>query len=176
MRKPIEHFFLWRVLVGLERFILVAASISAVLAVFLSVLMRYVFETDLYGVEEIIIILAMWLYFIGGAYGSYKDCHITADVLSVYVKSPKAQRALKIFVAAVAVFCCVVLVKWSLTYLAFTLKINAKSISLRIPMVVSQLPICLCFFLSLIYSIYHLINAILGRTPILIDEGDGTCL
>ena len=176
MKKPIEEYFLWRLLVGLERFILVATGVCAVLAVVLSVLMRYVFKTDLYGVEEIIIILAMWLYFIGGAYGSYKDCHIKADVLSVYVTSPRLKRALGIFVALVAVVCCAVLVKWSWVYLAFTMKIKAKTVSLRLPLIISQLPICLCFFLSLLYSVFHLVNAILGREPLIIGgKGGDTC-
>ncbi len=173
MAKPVENFFLWRLILGLERFILVAVSVLAVACVVGSVVMRYVLQSDLYGVEEIIILLAMWLYFIGGAYGGYEGSHITADVLSGHLKSRKVKKAVNITVGVISVFCSLVLAKWGLDYLSFSLKINAKTISLHLPLFLSQLPIGLCFILSFIYSIYHLVNIILDRTPRIIPRAGG---
>lgn len=176
MTKPVENFFPWRLLLGLERFILVTVSVLAVASVVATVVMRYVLKTDLYGVEEIIILLAMWLYFIGGAYGGYEGSHITADVLSGYLKSGKTKKTLRLIVAVISVLCSLVLAKWGLDYLSFSLRINAKTVSLHLPLFLSQLPIGLCFILSFIYSLYHLVNVILDRTPRIIPRaGGGPC-
>lgn len=176
MTKPVEDFFPWRLLVTLERFILVAVSVLAVICVVATVIMRYLLKSDLYGVEEIILLLAMWLYFIGGAYGGYEGRHITADVLATHLKSRQALKALNLVVAVISVFCSLVLAKWGIEYLRFALKINAKTISLHLPVFLSQLPVGLCFILSFIYSIYHLVNVILDRTPRIIPRaGGGPC-
>lgn len=175
MKKPIEDYFLWRLLVRLERFILVAVSVMAMLCVVAGALMRYIFKIDLYGIEEIIILLAMWLYFIGGAYGSYENSHISADMVSNYIKSNKVKRYIRIFVALVTVVCAFILSRWSLQYIAFALKIQDRSISLHIPMLFFRIPIALCFILSFFYGIYHLVNAILDRQPLILDRGSGSC-
>ena len=68
---------------------MVTCSLTVTGIIFLAVLLRYVFHSDLYGYEEIVVIFAFWLYFIGGSYGSYTRTHITADVVSVYVPDGK---------------------------------------------------------------------------------------
>jgi len=66
--KKIEAFkrsMIWKFLVKLQRWLMVASSIFVMLIMCLEVLLRYVFKSDLFGIEEIVVIAAFWLYFMG---------------------------------------------------------------------------------------------------------------
>ncbi|WP_130862995.1 TRAP transporter small permease [Bacilliculturomica massiliensis] len=169
--KRIEDFFLWRLLLKLERAILVICSVAAIGTVVVSVVLRYVFKSDLYGIEEIITVIAMWLYFLGGVYGSYENSHIRADILSVYVKSEKKMRIVRILSLAVSAGASLMLAKWGLDYLRWSIAIGGETVSLHIPMILSRIPLTICFVFMAVYSIYHLILALLGREPAIETSG-----
>ena len=173
MKKSIENFFLWRLLIRLEQYILVICSSGAMLVIVLSVIMRYILKSDLYGIEEIIVPLALWLYFIGGAYGSYEGSHISADIITELIKSPKIIRGIKIFIAGAVLFCSAVFAKWGLDFIGWSIKVGGKSTSLQIPLLLSRIPLTICFVLMVLYSIYHLINVIMGRKPKIMKIGGG---
>ncbi len=166
MKKAVEDFWFWRLLLRLERFILVFTSVAAMLCIVSSALMRYIFQSDLYGIEEIIILMAIWLYFIGGAYGSYENSHISADMVSHYIDNESLKKIIRLAAAVVTLICTAIFSKWSLDWLAFSLRINDSSVSLHLPMIAYRLPIALCFILSFFYGLYHLINVALNRQPL----------
>lgn len=165
MRKPIEEFFLWKAFVAVNRGLLLLCCLIAVGTIAASVLMRYVFKSDLYGLEEIVTLATMWLYFMGGVDGSYEDSHIDADVLSLFVKSDKVKRIFKIFIKVVCLVVSIVFAKWGLDYLKWAAAVGGMTQTLRIPMLLSRIPLSIAFILMVIFNIYHLVNAILGRTP-----------
>ncbi|WP_166417300.1 TRAP transporter small permease [Cochlodiniinecator piscidefendens] len=58
----------------------------------LVVLMRYVFETDLFAYEEWVLTVAFLLYFIGGALASRTNTHIKADIFLEYIRTERAKK------------------------------------------------------------------------------------
>lgn len=165
MGKPIEEYFLWKLFVKLNRSLLLLCSIIAVGTIVTSVVLRYVFKSDLYGLEEIITLATMWLYFMGGVDGSYEDVHIDADVLSLVIKSKKAKRALRIFVKGVCLAVSVVFAKWGIDYLKWSISVGGVTQTLRMPILLSRMPLSIAFILMVFFNLYHFINALLGRTP-----------
>lgn len=165
MRKPIEEFFWWKAFVAFNRGLLLFCCVISVGTIVASVLMRYVFKSDLYGLEEIITLATMWLYFMGGVDGSYEDSHIDADVMSLIIKSDKTKRILKIFIKVVCLGVSIVFAKWGLDYLKWAVAVGGVTQTLRIPMLLSRLPLSVAFILMVFFNAYHLVNAILGRTP-----------
>lgn len=163
--KRIEDFLLWRILLKIERAILVICSVVAILTVVVSVLLRYIFKSDLYGLEEIVTIIAMWLYFLGGVYGSYENSHIKADILSVYVTSEKKLRVLRMLSLVISAAASVMLAKWGIDYMLWSIKIGGETVSLHLPMLLSRIPLTICFVFMSFYSIFHLILAIMGMEP-----------
>ena len=77
--KPIEKTFIWKLMEALMRWLLMISGVLLIVVITISVFMRYVLKSALFGSEEILALLAIWLYWIGGAYGSYEDSHIYAD-------------------------------------------------------------------------------------------------
>lgn len=55
---------------------------------------RYVLGGDLYGFEEVVKLIAFWVYFMGAAYGSFNNTHVSADLISAYVPEGVGKRLL----------------------------------------------------------------------------------
>lgn len=58
--------FFWDLLLRFQRFVIIVSSLFVVASIGATVVLRYIFKTDLYGLEEIVVIFAFWLYFMGG--------------------------------------------------------------------------------------------------------------
>jgi TRAP-type C4-dicarboxylate transport system permease small subunit len=96
-------------------------------AVFLEVIMRYFFQSPLVGIEELAAYVAFWLYFIGGAYGSYERSHISADISQLvfknklhYAKSHAITSLISSFAALYALF-------WAFDYVKWGFEMNEQS-------------------------------------------------
>ena len=76
----------WTILHCVIVILMVVGSIASTACMVYSVILRYVFKGNFYGSDEVIMLFAFWLYFMGAAYGSFEDSHIKADLLSVYLK------------------------------------------------------------------------------------------
>lgn len=56
-----------------QRSILIICNLAIMIIVVASFLARYLFSLDFYGAEEILLVFAFWLYFIGAAGGPLKN-------------------------------------------------------------------------------------------------------
>ncbi|MEG1661507.1 MAG: TRAP transporter small permease subunit, partial [Clostridiales bacterium] len=81
--------FLWRITIKIQEILLVLSSTFLALSICAMAFLRYVFQTDLFGLEEILLLLGMWLYFIGGAYGSFEKSQIKANVIEMLIKNKR---------------------------------------------------------------------------------------
>jgi TRAP-type C4-dicarboxylate transport system permease small subunit len=137
----------WKITDNVQSAILFFCSVSITITIFMTVIMRYVFKTDLYGVEELILVIAFWLYFIGGSRGSMEDSHIKADILDVVIQNDKLKYGLKSFGKAVESFVLIVFAKMSLDLVILNFQRMPKTPGLKIPYVVTQTSIALGFFM-----------------------------
>lgn len=86
-------------------------SIILTVIISASVVLRYVLEWDLYGYEEWIKIFAFWLYFMGAAYGSFAQSHVSADLVQSYVHEGTLKRLI-IFIRTLITFAVSLLFTW----------------------------------------------------------------
>ena len=167
--KPIEHWFVWNALAHLIRIFLAASSFFIVIAITAAVIFRYVLKIDLFGLEEIEILLAMWIYFMGGIYGSYERSHISADIMNVVVKSSTVKRWLRLFVSAVSLFVSVFFAMWSWKYCSLIFRLGGRTPGLKIPLVAQKIPLVVGFTAMIIFNVYHFICDLMGRKPLILD-------
>ena len=78
-------------LVRIERALAFASSMFIAGAFCLVVLLRYVFDSDLFAYEEWVLLVAFLLYFVGGALASHDDVHIKGDVIQEYIRSARTR-------------------------------------------------------------------------------------
>ena len=85
--EKISESKLWKLLLSIQRLVMVVSTVTVVITLALVVLARHVFHYNFLGYNEVIIVAAFWMYFIGSAYGSWEESHITADILSQFVSA-----------------------------------------------------------------------------------------
>ena len=73
------------------RYTLTALISIVALMEFYQVLMRYVFEIPVMGLEEILVYPTLWLYFLGSVNASREDTQIKANVLDVFLKADRSK-------------------------------------------------------------------------------------
>lgn len=171
--KPIEDTLLWKVMERLMRIILIACSALLVIVIGVAVFMRYVMDSVFFGSDEILALLAIWLYWIGGAYGSYKESHVSADMSSLVIKDEKALHIFRIVVRAITVVISAVFAYWSVVnYAIRNITMGTVTTGLRIPYITSKIALTIGFCLMFFYALYHFIRAIHpGKSPDPAQEG-----
>lgn len=159
-RKCLEEYFEgfapWRWLHGLFKYLTIFFLMATVLVIFSIVLSRYVFRTNLFGLDEILNICALWLYFIGGIYGTYEESHIQGDLLNLAFKKRWQYKAHKIYIY---VFCTALMALWSYWGIRFfgdCVGSIRKNTGTGIPFWVNQIPIPIGMWGMFFYSLYHL--------------------
>ena len=163
-RKPIEEMGFWKFIVAIEEYILVITSFVAACIVAIGVFTRYVLGIDFFGQEEIITLIAMWLYWIGGVYGSYEGSHIKGDILNTYVKNEKVLKGLNAFVYIVSIVISAVFTVWSYGYLMRNIAQWPVSTGLKIPLVICQVPLLIGLGMMTLYELYHLIKLLSSKS------------
>jgi len=172
----IEKSLLWKGLIRIQDVVMTLVTFLVFVTLIASVFMRYVLKSDLYGIEEIIAVLAMWMYMLSASFASYENSHIKADILETYIKNIKVTGFLGIVVEIINVLVLGVFFYWSLPYAKWCIAAGTLSPYLKIPLLVSQISLSVGMFLMLFYSVYHLIKKIFlfahGETEIVAEGGE----
>ena len=144
-----------RLLLKLEQFIAVVCCIAIILLVFITVFMRYIFKTGFQGMEELIMLFAFGIYFIGGALGTYYESQITADLTSLLVKNPRKMMGIKAFQNLIDGLLIGVCAVFSTQQMLFVLQIGSRSSGLKLPVWVMYTIILVGLFLMSFYALWH---------------------
>ena len=78
------------------------------LSVFTQIVQRFIPGVPLYGIMEVIALLAAYLYLLGMAYVTYRRGHVTVDILRMIVKNDSVLRYLELVSLLVCVAVCLV--------------------------------------------------------------------
>lgn len=128
---------IWDLLLKCMKMTLIICSVVSTGCILLAMIMRYIFQSNFYGSDEIILLFAFWLYFMGAAHGSYEDSHIKADLLNMYIKNMSMKDALNLVAQALTVAVNCILLLWSFDSLRWILKKMPLTTALKIPRVVN---------------------------------------
>ena len=162
----------WYGLIFLQKAIMVTGGCVIAILIFVEVFLRYVLASPLFGVEELILFIAMWLYLLGASYGAYERSHIQAELLHIWVKDKIWYSRAKSLGSMITVFLSITLIKWSYPYFIWGITRGAKSQALLLPMVIPQSAIFVGSILMSIYFSTELIDRILmglGKKPFFVS-------
>ncbi|MBN2396010.1 MAG: TRAP transporter small permease [Candidatus Atribacteria bacterium] len=153
--------FLWYGLVNFQRmFMLISGCIITVL-IFVEVMLRYVLGSPLFGVEELIVLIAMWIYFIGASYGAYERSHIKAELIHTLVKSPKKAALVHSMTSGITFILSLVMVSWTYPFFIWSITKGGTSQALLLPMYYSQSAIFIGAILMSLYFFTEFVDHIL---------------
>lgn len=100
---------------------------------FYQVLMRYVFEIPVMGLEEVLVYPTLWLYFLGSVNASREDTQIKANVLDIFLKTDRARQKVRVTADAMSLIVALWLTWWAWDYMKYALRIWKESPTLYIP-------------------------------------------
>ena len=153
----IRKSLIWKFLVSIQQWLMIISSLFVVLIMCVVVVLRYVFRSDLYGIEEIVIVAAFWLYFMGSSYGLYDRSHVKADIIPQML-SNKNQALLRVIISLVVSFLCILFTYWATDMISHGLEFMPRTTGLRIPIVISQFSIFLGYLIMSIYSVIYFLE------------------
>ncbi len=142
---------IWKGLIFLQKFFIIVAGCLITLLVFVEVMLRYVFGSPLFGVEELIILIAMWLYFVGASYGAYERSHIRADLITLWFKTPRSLAWVNSVASLITLILSIIMVSWTYPYIVWSLEKGGTTQALLLPRVLSQSAILVSAVLMTLY-------------------------
>lgn len=128
--------------------IVVISSLIVLSAICLQIILRYVFRHPLLGLEEIALMVVLWLWFFGMASASEKSFHISGGL-------PVTRQSIQNIMKVAYPFICFI-VTLAFCYLAylycqFVFKEGITSVALRIPWIYCVLGVFLGLVLNAMY-------------------------
>jgi len=145
----------------MERFyrISLALLISTVAGIeFYQVLMRYIFEIPVMGLDEILVYPTLWLYFMGSVNACREDTQIKANVLDIFMKTDRARLKVRIVADAMSLVVSGWLTWWAWDYWQYALKTWKESPTLYIPTFYAECVFLIGMVLMTAYVSWYLVK------------------
>ena len=158
------------------RYTLTALISIVALMEFYQVLMRYVFEIPVMGLEEVLVYPTLWLYFLGSVNASREDTQIKANVLDVFLKTERAKLIVRVIADIMALIVVLWLTYWAWDYFRYALRVMKESPTLYIPTIYAECAFFIGLVLMSAYAAWYLFKnakrlATLPKSPQETAEG-----
>ena len=144
-----------RLLVAAKAAFLAVACLVMASTLVLVVVLRYGFSADLFAYEEWLLVICFWLYFAGGALGTYERSHVTADLLSHAITDRRLAWIRRVLVTGVEAAVCAAVNYWAGLMIIDEVASYPRwqtTIALQIPFLVPRLGMFAGFLLMGFYS------------------------
>lgn len=149
-----------RALLAAQRWILFICCALVVIGLFAQVILRYVLGTTILGLNELILIPTIWMYFIGASYASAEGTHISADILQVYLRSNRAKLVVRTIVSTISLAVGLILSWWACLYIQHSLDRPGTTPVFGLPLIIVQVAVIVGFILMTFYTAVELYRTI----------------
>lgn len=149
-------------LVRLERVLIIFFCVALAGIMVFQIVMRYVFVTPFLGIEEVTVLLGLWIYFLGLVHVTRTHQHIGSGVIRLFLKNRTALKALEIFKIALCAVASSVFLYFSVLYWLKTAESGRSSTYLSWPTTVWITSMVFGFALASLLFLLHLWRAFAG--------------
>ncbi|MDL2267033.1 TRAP transporter small permease subunit [Desulfovibrio sp. OttesenSCG-928-G15] len=133
---------------------------SVTLLVFVQVLLRYVFNAPLMGIEELLMFPTTWLYMFGAIKASSEKTQIVARVLEIFLARQRSVYLLRAIGAAASTAVLLWVMKWGYDFFRYSLRVWKESPTLYIPTFWYEGVVFVSLVFILIYTICEVIECL----------------
>ena len=159
-----------KVIVKLNRLVMILTGVILPVLVTTGVFFRYILKIDFFGVEEIEIYIAIWLYFVGAALASYQKRHITADLTQSMISSFRIRKIFKIISTFIAMVVAIIVTYCSIDLVTYAYQMNPRTSVWQIPLVTEYAIVLLSFLLMSLYNVRDFYQAVVAKEELLLLE------
>lgn len=152
----------WVLKINLQKLIVALATISFSLLVFIQVIFRYFLDIPLFGLEEIAVYSAVWMYFIGASLAASSKFNMSASLVETFTSPGRFRDSFEAIVMMITVLIAGIITYWGIEYLLWSFKVNPKSVELNMPMAFVYAAIPVGMGLSTIYYFIELIERLVS--------------
>jgi len=145
----------------MERFFKYSLTIliSTVAAMeFYQVVMRYILELPVMGLEELLVYPTIWLYFLGSVNASREDTQIKANVLEVFLKTDRSKLIVRVISDLFSLVVALWLTYWAYDYFRYALRVWKESPTLYIPTFYAECALFIGLVLMTFYAAWYLVK------------------
>lgn len=135
------------------------------------VLLRYVFQAPLMGIEEMLLFPAVWLYFLGGSAASKERSHIDCGVLVLYIKKEKSLALFKLVRIVVSFLIGLWAMYYAWWFFMYSLTKWKLSDLLYIPMFLGESAVFIGLLLMVFFTFVELLDRVAEYREILARKG-----
>ncbi|MBA4502224.1 TRAP transporter small permease [Marinobacterium marinum] len=122
---------------------------------FAQVILRYFFDSPFAGVEEVSILLGVWVYFLGMGYATLTREHIQGGIVSLLVQDPWKLKLIELLALLISLTAAIIFGYFACKYAIFVIEKGRSSIYLRWPkglwsasMIAGFGMMCICFLVQ----------------------------
>ena len=147
----------------MERFtqyLLLGLICSVALGQFVQVITRYVLQVPVMGLEETMMFPTLWLYVMGSVNASRENTHIRANVLEIFLKTPRQHTVLAIIGEIISLIVGVWLLTWAWDFTRYSWRVWKESPTLYIPTFYADIALFIGLGLMMLYTTMHLLRHI----------------
>ncbi|WP_261843213.1 TRAP transporter small permease [Aliamphritea ceti] len=139
---------------------------------FVQVITRYVLEIPVMGLEESLLYPTLWLYVLGAVNASRENTHIRANVLEIFLKTPRQFTILAILGEVISLTVGCWLTYWAWDFTKYSLRVWKESPTLYIPTFYVDIALLSGLVLMMLYTLMHLVKHIRSLSDA--DSGDSS--
>jgi len=142
------------------RVLLTALICVVALGQFVQVITRYVLQVPVMGLEETMMYPTLWLYILGAVNASRENTHIRANVLEIFLKTPRQHTVLAIVGEVVSLVVGLWLLSWAWAFTQYSWRVWKESPTLYIPTFYADFALVAGLALMMAYTALHLVRHI----------------
>lgn len=125
---------------------------------FVQVITRYVLQVPVMGLEETMLYPTLWLYILGAVNASRENSHIRANVLEIFLKTPRQHTVLAVIGEALSLVIGIWLTTWAWDFTRYSWRVWKESPTLYIPTFWFDVALFAGLVLMMLYTAMHLVR------------------
>ena len=142
----------------LARYLLTTLLCVVAIGQFVQVITRYVLQVLVMGLEETMLYPTLWLYMLGAVNASRENTHIRANVLEIFLKTPRQHTVLAIVGEILSLIIGLWLLYWAWDFTRYSWRVWKESPTLYIPTFFADVALFTGLTLMMAYTAMHLVR------------------
>lgn len=142
----------------LARYLLTTLLCVVAIGQFVQVITRYVLQVPVMGLEETMLYPTLWLYMLGAVNASRENTHIRANVLEIFLKTPRQHTVLAIVGEVLSLIIGLWLLYWAWDFTRYSWRVWKESPTLYIPTFFADVALFTGLALMMAYTAMHLVR------------------
>ncbi|WP_104203355.1 TRAP transporter small permease [Billgrantia saliphila] len=144
----------------LMKIIVTALGIFVSFAMVIGIASRALFNVPVFGLEELVLMAAMWLYMLGAALASRERSHLSADFIQAFSTNQTLHDVMRLIATLLSIVMAIFFVAWSYSLFSWGFERGQVTPVFSIPQYISQGSLLVASVLLLLYAVRDMVNDI----------------